>query len=169
VNSTIRATTIESAAHHARPSTEAERQSMLAVVAKLDQASRDQDVATLVETFHPSAVCEFKPAGVRIASRATIAEMFRRTLPKLSSSYFARRQLRQWSNQDGLLREWSYPVELSSGQEVFTTQLEIVEFIEGLECIRSYRIRMNSLFSKFFVWALGDDFASLDGVEEIPC
>jgi hypothetical protein len=141
---------------------------MMAVAARLDEAKRDQNCAAIMETFHPGAVCEFKPAGMRIVARDTIAEMFRRSLPGLAASFAARHPLREWSNQNGLLREWSYPVRLASGEEVPTTQLEIIEFAEGLERIMSYRIRMNALFSKLFVRSLGEGFSSLAGVERIP-
>ena len=57
---------------------------------------------------------------------------------------------------------------LSSGEEIPTTQLEIIEFSEGLERIISYRVRMNALFSKLFVESLGDGFPSLAGVERVP-
>ena len=141
---------------------------MSAVAARLDEARREQNCAAIMATFHPAAICEFKPAGLRIIAHDTIAEMFRRSLPGLAASFSARRQLREWTNQNGLVREWSYPVRLSSGEEVPTTQLEIIEFAEGLERIISYRIRMNTLFSRLFVESLGDGFPSLTGVERVP-
>lgn len=159
---------IESAASHARPSTSQEHAAMQAVALRLDGAMRDQDIEAIMALMDASAICEFKPSGIRITARDTIAETFRRTLPKLSTSFAGRRQLREWSNQDGLLREWKYPVRLSSGEEVLTTQLEIIEFAGGLERILSYRIRMNSLFSKFFVAALGESFMSLGGIQRVP-
>lgn len=168
MNPDTSAPTIESAASHARPSTQEERQAMLAVAARLDKARRDQDCTALMACLHPAATCEFKPAGLRLAARETIAEMFRRSLPALAESFAARRQMREWTNQNGLLREWSYPVRLASGEEVATTQLEIMEFAEGLELIMSYRIRMNALFSQIFVRGLGEDFPSLPGVERVP-
>ena len=118
--------------------------------------------------FHPQAICEFKPAGLRITASETITEMFRRSVPALAESFAARRQLREWTNQNGLLREWSYPIRLSSGEQVATTQLEIMEFADGLDRLVSYRIRMNMLFSELFVKSLGDDFISLAGVEKVP-
>lgn len=167
MSSEISGASIDSAASHARPSSPEELRAMKAVAAKLDEARHRQDCPAFLETFHESAVCEFKPAGLRITARATIAEMFQRSAPVLAPSLASRRQLREWSNQNGLLREWSYPVRLSSGEELPTTQLEIIEFADGLKSILSYRLRMNALFSKLFVRALGENFSSLPGVERV--
>jgi hypothetical protein len=159
---------IESAASHARPSTPQERDAMRAVAEQFDAAFRLGDADALMATLAPSASCEFKPSGLRLNARGTIAELFRRTMPGLAESFSGRRQLREWSNQNGLLREWTYPVRLPSGEVVPTTQLEIMEFGEGLRDTISYRIRMNLLFSRRFVEILGDDFMALPGIEQIP-
>jgi hypothetical protein len=159
---------IDSAASHARPSTQQERQAMLTLAARLDDARHKQDCTALMACFHPSAICEFKPAGLRLVERDTIAEIFKRAMPRLAASFAARRQLRAWTNQNGLLREWTYPVRLSSGDDAWTNQLEIIEFADGLGSIISYRVRMNALFSMLFIQSLGEDFLTLPGVRRVP-
>lgn len=141
---------------------------MLELVTRHDNAKQVRDYGALIDTFHPEAICEIKPAGLRITSIDTLAELYRRTLPRLSASFSARHKAREWSNQTGLLREWLYPVKLPSGEEKLTRQLEIFEFAEGLELIRMYRVRMNTLYSELFVTALGTDYLSLPGVERVP-
>jgi hypothetical protein len=151
-----------------RVASQQERSTMLEIVTRHDQAKQAQDYAALMSTFHPDAICEIKPAGLRITSINVLAEMYRRTLPKLSASFLTRRKAREWSNQNGLVREWLYAVGLPSGEEKPTRQLEIFEFADGLKLIRSYRLRMNLIYSDLFVEALGKDYGSLPGVERIP-
>ncbi len=83
-------------------------------------------------------------------------------MPGLARSFAARHQLREWTNQNRLLREWSCLAPLPSGEMAPTNQLETIEFAEGLESIISYRIRMNALFSKLL------DFLTLPGIERVP-
>ena len=168
MSSMLTATGNDSAASSPRVASKQERLAMLEVVARHDNAKHSQDYDALIATFHPDAICEFKPVGLGITSFNTIAEMYRRTLPKLSSSFLTRRKLREWSNQNGLLREWVYPVKLPSGEEKPTRQLEIFEFADGLKSIRTYRVRMNAIYSDLFVEALGKDYWSLAGVKRVP-
>lgn len=168
MNSVPKNATDGSVAVGARPASAEERSTMLAAVTRHDDAKRDNDHRTLMASFHKAAFCEFKPAGIRIVSSDTIAEMYRRTLPRLSDSFLARRKLREWSNQNGLVREWDYPVTLRSGEKKWTKQLEIFAFADGLSSITSYRVRMNAAYSSFFVAALGGDFCSLSGIVRVP-
>jgi hypothetical protein len=151
-----------------RVASQQERLAMSMVISKHDNAKQARDYPTLLDTFYAGAICELKPAGLRITSLNTLAEMYRRTLPRLSASFLARRKAREWSNQNGLLREWIYPVKSPSGKEVLTRQLEVFEFADGLNLIARYRVRMNSVYSDMFVEALGKDFVSLPGVERVP-
>jgi hypothetical protein len=151
----------------ARPPSKEEREKMTGLIARYDEASARQDVDAVMSSFAQDAVCELKPAGLRIFALGEIAEMYRRTLPPLSSSFRKRRKLREWWNQQGLVREWAYPVTLASGQEVLTKQLEIFQFDSELERIGEYRVRMNYAYSKKFIAALGDDFSSMAHVQHV--
>lgn len=153
---------------HLRIASEHEFSAMSETVTRHDNAKQAQDYDALIGTFQRDAICEFRPAGLRITSLQTLDTLYRRTLPKLSYSLLNRRKTRQWSNQTGLVREWLYPVHSSSGEERYTRQLEIFEFVDGYRFIGSYRARMNFIYSDLFVEALGNDFASLPGVERVP-
>lgn len=152
----------------ARPPTKEERGKMMELVARYDRASALKDVDAIISYFHEDAVCEFKPIGLRINDLSEIAEMYRRTLSALSASFQGRCKLREWWNQNGLVREWAYPLRLASGEEAFTKQLEVFEFDGALERIRTYRVRMNSAYSNSFAAAIGDDFPSMLNVERVP-
>lgn len=159
---------LDNVASNPRVASQQERLAMLEVVTRHDHAKQARDYGALMATFHPEAICEIKPAGLRITSIDTLAELYRRTLPRLSAPFSARYKAREWSNQTGLLREWLYPVKLPSGEEKLTRQLEIFEFAVGLGHIRTYRVRMNALYSELFVAALGTDYWSFPGVERVP-
>lgn len=158
----------KSIAEGARPATDAERAAMMTIVERLDGALGAEDVEGLRKLLAPDAVCELKPTGLRIQSLDTIIEMFRRARCGLSEPFSARKLTRLWANQNGILREWSYPIDLASRGMVPTRQLEVIEFDEGLGAISSYRLRMNLLYSRYFDRALGEDFASLAGIHRIP-
>lgn len=160
-----------SVATNARIASDKELSAMLQTVTRHDDAKRDLDFAALMATFDPAAFVEFKPAGLRLISTETIAEMYRRTAPKQSQASLERRLLREWSNQSGLIREWEYPTNSPTDPMTpplearrFTKQLEIFEFSDDYSLIRSYRVRMNQLYSDMFVETLGDDFPLLPGV-----
>lgn len=157
----------DSVSINARMASEQEYLSMMALVTRHDAAKRARDYAALMATFHPDATCEFTPIGLRIGSIDMISEMYQRTLAKLSTPFLTRRKLREWSNGNGLLREWVYPVASSSGREIPTKQIEIFEFVEDLKLIGTYRVRMNAIYSDLFGKALGSDYLSLPGVERI--
>lgn len=158
----------KSIADGARPASDTERAAMMGIVERLDAALSGGDAEGLRNLFTQDAVCELKPTGMRIQSLDTIVEMFRRSCANLSEPFRARKQVRTWANQNGVLREWSYPIELESRGMVPTRQLEIIEFDDELGAIASYRLRMNLLYSRFFDRALGKDFASLAGIHRIP-
>lgn len=152
----------------ARAPSKEERVKMMELVAGYDRASSLNDFDAITSCFHPDAICELKPIGLRISDLSGIAEMYRRTLPALSASFQGRRKLREWWNQNGLVREWAYPLRLASGEDAFTKQLEVFEFDEALEKIRTYRVRMNSAYSDRFAAAIGDDFRSRPNVDRVP-
>jgi hypothetical protein len=158
----------KSIAEGARPATDTERAAMMKIVERLDAALGAGDVEGLRNLFTQDAVCELKPTGLRIQSLDTIIEMFRRSRLSLSEPFCARKQMRIWANQNGILREWSYPIDLASTGMVPTRLLEVIEFDDALGAIASYRLRMNLLYSRFFDRALGVDFASLAGIHRIP-
>lgn len=158
----------ESLAVGARAPTEAELSAMMSIVDRFDHVQVAGDLDALGALFSSDAVCEIKPAGIRFDAPAPRAEYFRRTVPGLAASFAARELQRTWKNQNGVLREWLYPVTLASGRTVGTRQLEIIEFADGLGKIASYRLRMNLLYAKLFERALGEDFFSFPGVKQVP-
>lgn len=157
----------ESIAEGARPPTPDERGTMMAIVARLDEALGAGNPRALEPLFTPDAVCELKPTGLRLESRETLLEMFRRILPAMSASHHGRRQDRIWANQNGIVREWSFSVRLRSGESAPSRQLEVIEFADSNAAIASYRLRMSQLYARDFQHALGDDFAALSDVRRI--
>jgi SnoaL-like protein len=160
--------TVDTVAPGARPPTPAERAAMLELVARHDSALDRQDYAALLGLFHPAATGEFKPAGVRLETPERIVELHRRSSTRLAELRRARRKLREWLNQTGVLREWSIPLVTPSGEAVDVKQLEIIEFTADLAAIRAYRVRMDFIQSALLLKALGDDFLTSPGVERIP-
>ncbi|HEX7854598.1 MAG TPA: hypothetical protein VF503_12980 [Sphingobium sp.] len=157
-----------SVASAARIASPEERASMLDVLNRHDRAVSDQDVAKILQTFHPDAFFEAKPIGLRATSLESIAEIYRRTMTPLSESFLARRQLREWTNQKGVVREWQYPVTVAPGLRFATRQLEIFEFSDDLLRILARRIRMSESYAGIYAAALGSDIAAAKDVIRVP-
>lgn len=129
------------------------------------RAEASQDIDGLMATFHPDAFCELRPVGLHVASKATIEEMYRRTIPVVSRALSDARKTNEWYNDKGLSAEWEFTLTKESGQQFKAKRVTILEY-DG-ELIKSKRLYMDRAFADLVLSALGEDFSSLPNVEKL--
>ena len=135
---------------------------MMAIIERHLAAEAAGDVALTMESVAPEPLYEFHPMGYRIASRDSVAELYRRVLPsqKQRTGVSIRRNL--WFSAEGCAIETESRFNDETGREHVAANIVAFTFEAGL--IKSERVFLDPKAPAAFDAALGVDFLSLPGV-----